>query len=233
MFSFHNAFFPLAETGHTRETSSPQCFGTGCIVSGSLRVETSSVSFQAAINAIRRGGTALVITHPSAVDHQPLRPLTPLDVLSTGELERLDFAYATTLKETCQVLSTIGTSQDPTRPDVIVAELCSMEDYADVYMVGFALALLDNTISFLRRCTQTTIAPFFLAVVDDNKPHRSIDVRASLFPFSAVVTPFLEVRFSSPHIVDLFFTSVLSRHDLAAPQCIASIDYSGSNPLLR
>ena len=190
--------------------------GTGFTIIGPVSSPKSSIAFQSAVNVLSSGGSALCLVHASSV-HQAVRTATPLDSLQTKQLEQLEFVYVNTLQECLVALSSIGLegyTDGPHLPDLLLVDLAAMEDAGDTYHVGAVLALLDNTIRYIR--TSHNIAAYSVAVLAPV----SVPSYASLaprplfhiqccFPMSCVPNPTIDARPSShaSHNVELFVAS--------------------------
>jgi hypothetical protein len=122
------------------------------------------IAFEAVIGFLKCSRRVLCITHPSSV-HRSLQCLTPLDALPSSQLEQLEFLYVNTSVECLEALASIGLSCDECIPEMLFVDIASLEDGCDLSNMLRVLALLDNTVRFVRASHSTdsfsiTVIPF-------------------------------------------------------------------------
>ncbi len=122
----------------------PNC--TGVIVTGSHPgCGKSSVAFQAAMTATARGGVALVLCSEAALLRKLPRPRSSLEAAAADQLQRIHFAYATSLSQVRRLLATVDC-----RPSVVLVEDDGLDDAGDALAWLKTLAVLDATVRWLQ-----------------------------------------------------------------------------------
>lgn len=122
----------------------PGC--TGVIVTGTHPgCGKSSVAFQAAMTATAAGGVALVLCSEAALLRKLPRPRSALEAAGPAQLQRIHFAYASSLAQVRRLVAAVDCS-----PSVVLVEDDGLDDAADALAWLKTLAVLDLTVRWLR-----------------------------------------------------------------------------------